>query len=255
MDPSPDTPARPDVSVVIPARNEAGTVAEVIRRVDASLAARSWSREILVGDSASTDDTVEAALATGLPVRVVSVSEPGKGRILTRSFREGRGRVVAFIDADLDLLPEDLPRLIQAVRDGSTCAVAVKTAAARAARPVARRIGSRVVNAAARLFLRTGLTDHQTGMKAFAGDALQRVLPDVVETGWLWDTEVLWRIQRAGGSVVEVPVTLLDARGSGFRGVSGIDGARQLVALDRRLALVPGPAGPGSERTTAGEGR
>lgn len=246
----------PDVSVVIPAHNEMGTIAEVVRRVDACLDARGWSKEILIGDSACTDGTVLAAVATGLPIRVVSAVEPGKGRILTRAFLQSRGRVLAFIDADLDLFPEELPRLIDEVRAGATCAVGVKTHTARASRPLSRRIGSFLVNAAARIVLRTGLTDHQTGMKAFDGDALRAVLPEVVETGWLWDTEVLWRLKSAGGSVTEVAVTLSYSGFTDVRHLNSVDGARQVLAMYRRVGLFGGlgersvggphvPPGPG----------
>lgn len=246
----------PDVSVVIPAHNEMGTIAEVVRRVDACLDARGWSKEILIGDSACTDGTVLAAVATGLPIRVVSAVEPGKGRILTRAFLQSRGRVLAFIDADLDLFPEELPRLIDEVRAGATCAVGVKTHTARASRPLSRRIGSFLVNAAARIVLRTGLTDHQTGMKAFDGDALRAILPEVVETGWLWDTEVLWRLKSAGGSVTEVAVTLSYSGFTDVRHLNSVDGARQVLAMYRRVGLFGGlgersvggphvPPGPG----------
>lgn len=249
MDSTSPRAGRPDVSVVIPAHNEASTIAEVIRRVDACLEARGWSREIIVGDSASTDDTVAEALATGLPVRVVSAFESGKGRILTRALMEARGRVLAFIDADLDLSPEELPSLIDEVLDGATCAVGAKAGEALAARPLHRRLASRVVNAAARRFLRTGISDHQTGMKAFSREPLRQVLPYVVETGWLWDTEVLWRLRRAGATAIEVPVTLLDARGSGFRGANGIEGGRQFMALYSRVGAA---AGSGLRKMTTG---
>ncbi len=231
---------RPDVSVVIPARNEEDTIAEVIRRLDACLEARGWTREIILGDSACTDGTVAAALRTGLPVRVVSDPEPGKGRILTRSLGKARGVVVAFIDADLDLQPEELPGLVDEVLSGATAAVGVKAGDALTARPWHRRVASRVVNAAARLILRTGLHDHQTGMKAFDGESLRRILPYVREVGWFWDTEVLWRLRRTGGSVAEVPVTLLNAVGSGLPLAGGIGGARQFMTLYGRMMLAPG---------------
>ncbi|NIP79393.1 MAG: glycosyltransferase, partial [Gemmatimonadetes bacterium] len=211
-----------------------------------TLEGRGWSYEIVVGDSASTDDTADRALSSGIPVRVVSESQAGKGRILTRALGQCRGRVLAFIDGDLDLSPEELPRLIEPVLAGATCAVAAKEGAALAARPRLRRIGSRVVNTLARVLLRTGLTDHQTGMKAFSGDALRDVLPEVVETGWLWDTEVLWRLRRRGATFAEVPVTLTRARGSGFRGLrDSVDGARQIMAMYRRVAVEPPVSLPG----------
>jgi hypothetical protein len=197
-----------EVSLVLPARNEAASVAEVIRRADAALERAGWSREIIVVDSASTDGTGDIALRVGLPVRVIREPRPGKGRALTTGFKHSAGAVLAFLDTDLDLAPEDLPLVIDPVMAGTTCAAAMKAGAALAQRPVLRRIGSRLVNLASGLAFQTGLRDHQTGLKAFRGSALREVLPQVREQGWLWDSEVLWRLARAGATFIQVPVTL-----------------------------------------------
>jgi glycosyltransferase involved in cell wall biosynthesis len=202
----------PDVSLVIPARNEAATIVPVIRRADAALARAGWSSEIIVVDSASTDGTGHRARAAGPQVRVIRESRPGKGRALTTGFSRSAGTVLAFLDADLDLAPEDLPAVVRPVLDGATCAAAMKTGAALARRPLSRRLGSRVVNLASALAFGTGLRDHQTGMKAFNGAALRQILPGMLEQGWLWDSEVLWRLARAGGTFVQVPVELSGSR-------------------------------------------
>lgn len=235
---------QPDVTVVLPARNEAGTIAQVIRRLSAVLHDRAWTHEIVVGDSASTDDTAARAKAAGPRVRVVREERPGKGRILTRCFQASRGRVLAFMDSDLDLAPEELPWLIDAVLGGAACAAGAKDGPALASRPWLRRSGSLVVNGAARLLLRTGLTDHQTGMKAFDGATLRAVLPRVKEHGWLWDTEVIWRILQEGGRVVQVPVQLAPGRTDTFRSwEGGWTGARDVMTLYGRLAREPRLAG------------
>ena len=228
---------QPLVSVVLPARNEAATIAEVVRRVAAALERHGWPGEIIVGDSASVDGTAARALSADPGIRVVRAEEPGKGLILTRALLQARGEIVAFMDSDLDLAPEDLPALIAAVRAGAHCAAAAKTGEALAARPLLRRAGSRMVNLTARLALRTGLQDHQTGMKAFHGPTLRHVLPDVKERGWLWDTEVLWRLRRSGATLTQVPVALHGNGGETFAGwKSRFDEAGALLGLYARLA-------------------
>ena len=229
--------APPLVSVVLPARDEADTIAEVVLRVAAALEQNGWTYEILLGDSASSDDTVARALRADPSIRVVPVDRPGKGLVLTSALRQARGEILAFMDSDLDLAPEDLPALIRAVRAGAGCAAGAKMGAALAARPALRRLASRAVNAAARLVLRSGLQDHQTGMKAFDGTAMRAILPDVKEEGWLWDTEVLWRLARSGSSLVQVPVTLHGARDRAFnQWRSRIGGLAQLLSLYARLS-------------------
>jgi glycosyltransferase involved in cell wall biosynthesis len=217
--PTTGTPHSPLVSLVLPARNEAGTVAEVIHRARRALnVAGLAEHEIILVDSASTDGTAAVAVAADAGVRVVRVREPGKGRALSAGFRRARGRVLAFIDSDLDLAPEDIPNVLRPVLAGSAVAVARKTGQVQASRPILRRVGSRVVNAVAGAVLGTGVRDHQTGLKVFQGRVLRAVLPHVQETGWLWDTEVIWRIVRRGGNVVEVPVALRGARPGHLQG-------------------------------------
>ncbi len=230
----------PLVSVILPARDEAGTIAEVVRRVAASVERRGWSYEIVLGDSASSDDTVARALEADPRLRVVRAERPGKGFALTRAFLHARGQILAFMDSDLDLAPEDLPALIDAVLAGAACAAGAKTGAALASRPFFRRIASRAVNVAARLALRSGISDHQTGMKAFDGAALRAVLPEVMEAGWLWDTEVLWRLGQRGSAVVQVPVGLSGARDGAFRSwPDRITGLAQVLSLYARLSREP----------------
>jgi glucosyl-3-phosphoglycerate synthase len=95
------------VSVVIPARNEAATVATVVSRINKALVRTGLVDELVVIDSDSTDQT--AALAAAAGAKVFAASEidtglkslPGKGEALWRSLFVTSGDIVVFIDADL----------------------------------------------------------------------------------------------------------------------------------------------------------
>jgi glucosyl-3-phosphoglycerate synthase len=91
------------VSLCLPARNEAATVAAIVKQV----ADHPLLDEVLVMDDHSTDDTAAVARAAG--ARVVHTSEvlsdhgagPGKGQALWKATAVARGDVIAFCDADL----------------------------------------------------------------------------------------------------------------------------------------------------------
>ena len=90
------------VSVIIPALNEEGTVADVVRAclADAPL-------EVLVIDADSTDDTASRAAAAGADVRnwrdiLPEEPRPGKGESLWRGVAAAKGDIVVFVDADLE---------------------------------------------------------------------------------------------------------------------------------------------------------
>lgn len=95
------------VSVVIPARNEAGTVAEVVGQIRDALQPSGLVDELVVIDSDSVDDTAAVARAAGASVfaaREIDTGTdavPGKGEALWKSLFVTSGELLVFIDADL----------------------------------------------------------------------------------------------------------------------------------------------------------
>ena len=95
------------VSVIIPARNEAATVAEVVGQIRDALLPSGLVDELVVIDSDSSDDTAEVARAAGATVfaaREVDTGTsalPGKGEALWKSLFVSSGDLLVFIDADL----------------------------------------------------------------------------------------------------------------------------------------------------------
>src|SRR4051812_2452482 len=115
--PSPDpAEASVDVSVIVPALNEAGNFPELLRRIDAALNGTSqrWrSYEVLIVDDQSTDDTpaVCGELAKHYPVRlhVRPTAYGGLSGAVLHGIRLARGNVLVVMDADLQHPPEKLP--------------------------------------------------------------------------------------------------------------------------------------------------
>ncbi len=103
----------PRIAVVIPAFNEAGTVADVVR------VAQQFTPEIVVASDGSTDDTAAVARAAG--ATVVELHENGgKGRALGAALAATDAPYVVMLDADLTgLTPAHLERLVQPVLDGT----------------------------------------------------------------------------------------------------------------------------------------
>lgn len=108
------------VSVVIPALNEAANLPELMRRIDAALAGRSY--EVIVVDDASTDGTPEvcAQLAERYPLtlRVRPEAYAGLSGAVLEGMRLARGEFLVVMDADLQHPPEKLPELLAPVERG-----------------------------------------------------------------------------------------------------------------------------------------
>jgi ubiquinone/menaquinone biosynthesis C-methylase UbiE len=109
----------PRVSVVVPARNEAGNIPEVFTRTPEMGA----GTELVLVEGGSTDDTFEAIQreAAGHPERrSVVLQQPGKGKgdAVRAGFARATGQVLMILDADLTVPPEDLPRFYEALVQG-----------------------------------------------------------------------------------------------------------------------------------------
>jgi SAM-dependent methyltransferase len=109
----------PSVSVVIPCRNEAGHVPELVARLP-SLAPGS---EFLFVEGHSRDDT-EAALGRAIaanphrPFRLLKQTGIGKGDAVRRGFAEARGEVLLILDSDMGVAPEDIAKFVAALVRG-----------------------------------------------------------------------------------------------------------------------------------------
>ena len=120
--PEPAATARrgpPVVTVVVPARNEAGNIDAIFRRVPEMGA----GTDLVFVEGHSRDDTY-AAIERGMaahPERGARLfRQPGEGKAdaVRLGFREARGDVLMILDADLTVAPEDLPRFYEAIASG-----------------------------------------------------------------------------------------------------------------------------------------
>lgn len=116
--PEPHKPA-PLVSVIIPARNEAGNIRSIFERVPEMGA----GSELIFVEGNSKDDTYEtiARMIQAYPKRKAALYRQqgvGKGDAVRLGFEKASGQVLMILDADLTVPPEDLPRFYEALVSG-----------------------------------------------------------------------------------------------------------------------------------------
>jgi glycosyltransferase involved in cell wall biosynthesis len=210
---SPDTPV---LDVVIPVYNEESDLGPCVRRLHAHLAQTfPYPFMITIADNASTDRTsdIGAELRAELPgVGVVRLPEKGRGRALRAVWSASAAPVLAYMDVDLSTdLAALLPLVAPLISGHSDLAIGSRLArGSRVVRGPKREIISRCYNLLLRGTLRARFTDAQCGFKAIRKDVAARLLPQIQDTGWFFDTELLVLAQRAGLRIHEVPVDWID---------------------------------------------
>jgi uncharacterized protein (TIRG00374 family) len=203
-----------EVSVVLPAYNEEATIKNTVETTLDTLESflPSNSFEVIVAEDGCDDRTPDIAdqMAADDP-RVHhfhSDERLGRGGALNRAFEAANGETLVYFDTDLATDMAHLEELVESVRSGE---YDVATGSRwmpgdEANRPAKRDFASRGFNGLTRLFLGSGLRDHQCGFKAFDRTALFDLLENVEDEHWFWDTEVLVRAQRRGYRVKEFAV-------------------------------------------------
>ncbi len=216
VEPRPAAPKRPeiDLSVVIPAYNEADWIGPTITRVLEYLRTRSWTFDVLVvvdGSRDRTDDVVRQ-IAEESP-EVALVTNPinrGKGFSVRRGMLAARGRVVLFSDADLSTPIEEVERLIAALDDGHEVAIGSRglaTSDVRVRQPIWRQSMGRIFNWFVQRIALPRIWDSQCGFKCFPREVALQLFTRQRIDRFGFDVEILWIARRLGYRIAEVPVT------------------------------------------------
>ena len=202
---------RPDLSIVIPAFNEAAGIEATLSELMAYLRLRPWTWEIRVVDDGSTDETVRKveAFAQSEP-RVVLQKEPhgGKGAAVRAGFLASDAAYRFLCDADLSMPVAELSRFMPPDLGNADIAIGSREGAGarRVGEPGLRHLAGRGFNLAVRLMMVPGIHDTQCGFKMFTAAAVDAIFPYLTVTGWAFDIEVLYLARLRGLRVREVPI-------------------------------------------------
>lgn len=207
------------LSLVIPAYNEEKRIRKVIDSYSTFLDKKYDYELIIVCDgNDNTAVIVKDMMANAPRIKLLEFARrQGKGGAVLYGFKESRGEIVGFVDADESVPPAELEKLIHALKT-TDCAIASRRAeGARvsAHQPWGRRISSRVFNVFVNLLFNLGIKDTQCGAKVSKKSILE-LLPLMKTKGFEFDVELLWRIKNAGFKIKEVPVEWKHEKGSTF---------------------------------------
>jgi len=193
------------VSVVVPARNEADHLSELLQRLHAALTSPEMTYEVIVVDDHSTDATpaVLTQLSTKYPLRWAQKQGPaGKASALMQGFTLARHPNLCTIDADLQYPPEAIPALLAKLEAGADIVIAQRQ---KGHPNLIRNVSSQLYRSIFGKWLHGLSYDINSGLKVFRASTIQRI--PLQPQAWSFDSEFLLKAKQANFKIESVETT------------------------------------------------
>jgi glycosyltransferase involved in cell wall biosynthesis len=205
---------------VIPVFNEEkdleSSILTLHRFLSDHLAAYDWC--IVIADNASTDNTPEigAHVASTMPrVEYFRLDRRGRGRALRTTWMESNADFVSYMDVDLSTNLKAVPEMMEHFEKGSDVILGSRLiAGANITRCWYREILSRGWNFLVGAVFNTRFSDAQCGFKGVRREAKEILVPQVEDTKWFFDTELLVLAEKQGFQMNEIAVEWIEDLGS-----------------------------------------
>ena len=232
-------------SAVIPAFNEANRIGETLRLTLEYLQQQSPQSELIVINDGSTDATGAVARqalgAATVQTRLLeNFPNRGKGAAVRKGLLAATNGIGLFFDADLSTPLEEIPKVIEPIVRGEVDIAfgsrGIDRSLIGTRQSWRREQSGRVFNLIVRLATGLPFWDTQCGFKAFSLDACRPILEAARIDGFAFDVELLYRAQRAGLRLREVPVRWNHSEGSKIELVrDSLRMFREVIALRRTV--------------------
>lgn len=200
----------PHLTIVIPAYNEVNRLPATLDRLTGYLSEQPHVWEIVVVSNASTDGTdelVRERMRETPHLRLLSLSERGKGLAIKAGALDARGDVVFVCDADLSMPPEQIGDFLDAIGHADIVIGSREIAGSRRfGEPRHRHVMGRIFNRIVKLIAVPDIEDTQCGFKALRRHVAQDLCARQLISGWAFDVEMLYLARSAGYSVQEIPI-------------------------------------------------
>ncbi|MBA7628099.1 Undecaprenyl-phosphate mannosyltransferase [subsurface metagenome] len=202
------------LSILVPAHNEGPHIYGNIREIQRVFDEIGCQYELIIIDDGSKDETYENARKAAKGYNNIMVKRMrknrGKGRALKYGFRFAKGDLVAFLDADLDLHPDQIQNLFKIMNEEKADVVigSKRHPESKLKYPWHRKIISNVYFFLIKIIFGLPLRDTQTGIKLFKYEVLKKIFPKVLIKRFAFDLELLVNTHHLGYKIAEAPITL-----------------------------------------------
>ena len=209
----------PDISIIVPAYNEADLIVDTLDGLANYFKTRSEDYEIVVVDDGSRDRTVtlieEWQARNHADLRVlVNRQNLGKGFSVRRAVDESRGKYLIFIDADLPYELDAIDGFLKALQSGYDLAIGSRVLPGSEVKgvPASRFFAGQVFSWMVQLFLFLGVPDTQCGFKGFKASAAKEIFRRLTIRGFGFDVELLYVARKLKYTIQPLAVRMIHHR-------------------------------------------
>lgn len=203
------------LSVIIPALNEEDGIADIIERVLAVRPALAEAGvdelELIVVDDGSEDRTAKIAAGYDDVTLISHEVNKGYGAAIKTGFRQSRGELLSFLDADGTYPPEFYPALCKPALEGAELVVGSRMMGTESDMPRVRRIGNMIFVTLINLISHVSITDSASGQRVLRREILPALYP--LPDGLNFTPVMTTRAIHENIKMVEVPITYSERAG------------------------------------------
>lgn len=198
------------VSVVLPCYNDELSIRISTERIINILSVLKYSSEIILIDDASSDNSRSEIqkLSKRYPKIIQTYfhkNNVGRGGTVKEGILKANGDIVGFLDIDLEVSENYLPAFIKSVDDGYDVAIGSRVYKIHFS-SLLRFVGSMGYSILVKALLKLPFKDTEAGYKFFNRERILKVLKEVKDKGWFFDTEILARSYMNNLKVSEIPI-------------------------------------------------
>lgn len=212
------------LSLVIPAYNEAIRLAKNLPLIYDYLQRQNISFEIIIVDDGSIDNTSDIARDyqnyKENIILIRNIDNKGKGYAVRKGILAARGKICAFMDADLSVPLEHIFEMINYINQGYSVIIASRNIPGswvKIKQPLPRRLMGRFFRDLTNFLLTKDISDITCGAKVFTQEAAEKIFSTQRLDDWSFDAEILFLAKKYNFKIKEIPVTWKDRHHSKVR--------------------------------------
>jgi len=230
--------AKPFLSVIIPAYNEAKRLPKTLLDMDKYLTQAGFSYEIIVVNDGSKDHTAEIVTKMREFIKnlylIDNKDNQGKGGVVAQGMLAAKGTLRLFSDADNSTSLDQVEKFFPYFKQGYDVVIGsryVKGSELPVKQPFFRQLPGRIGNFLIRLLAVPGIKDTQCGFKAFTEEAASKIFPQLTIKRWGFDIEILVLARLMGFRIKEVGVRWINDPDSKVKASAYIEVLTELIKI------------------------